>query len=38
MANLTLENLHGFEFIKQGYQINKEYLQASSPIIFENQI
>ena len=38
MTNLTMENLHGFEFIKQGYQINKDYLQASSPIIFENQI
>lgn len=32
---LTMENLHSFEFIKQGYQINKEYLQASQPIIFE---
>ena len=32
-----MENLHGFEFIKQGYQINKEYLQASTPAILENQ-
>lgn len=32
-----MENLHSFEFIKNGYQINKEHLQASSPVVFENQ-